>query len=128
MACGTPPLTLRGGGPRVPPSLCCDGTAAAGGEIAAAAVVAGLANLVAKSLVAAEIDGAAARFRLPITTRAYALDRLADSGEGEAVAGCYAEHCRSLGERGTRPDPCSFGLRKSACRSPCIDRGSMRRR
>ena len=46
-------------------------------------VVDGLANLVAKSLVAADIDGRVARYRLLDTTRAYAVEKLGESGERE---------------------------------------------
>lgn len=42
--------------------------------------------LVAKSLVAAEADGSGTRLRLLATTRAYALERLAESREVEAIA------------------------------------------
>ena len=41
----------------------------------------GIANLVAKSLVTADTAGAAVHFRLLDTTRAYALEKLTESGE-----------------------------------------------
>jgi predicted ATPase/DNA-binding winged helix-turn-helix (wHTH) protein len=44
-------------------------------EFAASDVVDGVANLVAKSLVAADVGGAIARYRLLETTRAYALEK-----------------------------------------------------
>ena len=43
-------------------------------------VVVGVANLVAKSLAAADTSGATTRYRLLDTTRAYVLARLAGSG------------------------------------------------
>src|SRR6202011_5724081 len=62
-------------------------------------VVDGVSSLVAKSLVAAEIDSAIARYRLLDTTRAYALEKLGDSGELGAIAGHHAEYYRDLFER-----------------------------
>jgi predicted ATPase len=69
---------------------------AADAGIAAAEVVACIANLVAKSLIAADVGGALQRYRLLQTTRAYALEKLAASGELEAVKRRYAEHLRDL--------------------------------
>ncbi|HEX3525380.1 MAG TPA: hypothetical protein VHT52_25230, partial [Stellaceae bacterium] len=57
------------------------------------------ANLVAKSLVAAEVDGPVTRYRLLDTARAYALEKLAGSGELEAVTRRYAEYYRDVFER-----------------------------
>jgi predicted ATPase/DNA-binding winged helix-turn-helix (wHTH) protein len=59
-------------------------------------VVDGIANLVAKSLVV--LDGAAVvtRWRLLETVRAYALDKLAASGETELGARRHAEYFRDL--------------------------------
>ncbi len=82
----------------------------AGGFTLAAAAVAGDAShsedeivelvleLAAKSLVAADADDAEPRFRLLDTTRAYALEKLADSGEREAMARRHAEYYRDLFE------------------------------
>jgi predicted ATPase/DNA-binding winged helix-turn-helix (wHTH) protein len=72
---------------------------AASAEVARSEVVEGLANLVGKSLVAAEIDGTAARYRLLDTTRAYALEKLGESGEREQLARRHAEFGRDLFER-----------------------------
>jgi predicted ATPase len=47
--------------------------------------------LVAKSLVAAEADGSGTRLRLPATTRAYAFEKLAESGELDVIARRQAE-------------------------------------
>ena len=44
-----------------------------------------LVALVAKSLVAADADGSGARLRLLATTRAYALEKLAENGEVDAI-------------------------------------------
>ena len=49
------------------------------------AVIDGVASLVAKSLVLADVDGAQSRYRLLETTRMYALEQLAAAGETAAV-------------------------------------------
>src|SRR6266699_2511888 len=58
-----------------------------------------LADLVAKSLVVADVSGARPRFRLLDTTRAYAIEQLDASGERERRARHHAEYCRSLFKR-----------------------------
>lgn len=50
-----------------------------------------IATLVMKSLVVAEISDGDARFRFLATTRAYALERLRESGEMDTLARCQAE-------------------------------------
>src|ERR1700730_16866345 len=70
---------------------------AADGEIAAAEVVDCLAGLVAKSLVTAD-GGAVVGYRLLETTRAYALEKLVQAGEFEAVARHHARHYLDLFE------------------------------
>src|SRR3984893_1144731 len=72
---------------------------AAIGEIAGSEIVDCAANLVAKSLVAADLGGATGWYRLLETTRAYALEKLTESGELEQVAQRHAEYCRDLFER-----------------------------
>jgi len=69
---------------------------AASPELAAPNVIEGLLGLIAKSLVVAEGEGAAARYRLLDTTRAYALEKLKKSGEGNPIARRHAEHYRDL--------------------------------
>jgi predicted ATPase/DNA-binding winged helix-turn-helix (wHTH) protein len=69
---------------------------ARGTGIAAPEVVQGVANLVEKSLVFADVSGAVAQYRLLDTTRAYALQKLSASGELEAVVRRQAEHYRYL--------------------------------
>jgi predicted ATPase/DNA-binding winged helix-turn-helix (wHTH) protein len=83
-------------------------TVAAGPEIARSEVVAVLSDLVAKSLVATEPNGRAERYRLLETTRVYVFEKLAESGELDAVARRHAEFYRDLFEQaqsewGTRP-------------------------
>jgi predicted ATPase len=69
---------------------------ASGGEIAATDVVRSMANLVTKSLVSLEAGRVFAYHRLHETTRAYALEKLAESGEFEQVARRHAHYYRDL--------------------------------
>jgi predicted ATPase/DNA-binding winged helix-turn-helix (wHTH) protein len=55
-----------------------------------------LADLVAKSLVVADVSGAKPRFRLLDTTRAFALEKLEMNGEREVTARRHAEYYRRL--------------------------------
>jgi predicted ATPase len=59
---------------------------AASHDVAAADVVRCLAGLVTKSLVVSDVGGPVPRYRLLETMRAYAMERLVESGELEAVA------------------------------------------
>ena len=72
---------------------------AASPELAASNPIEGLSSLVAKSLVVAEVAGATARYRLLDMTRAYALEKLEESGERERIAGRHAEYYQDLFER-----------------------------
>jgi predicted ATPase/DNA-binding winged helix-turn-helix (wHTH) protein len=58
-----------------------------------------LADLVAKSLVVADVSGAKPWFRLLATTRAYAIEKLHESGERERLARRHAEHYRNVFEQ-----------------------------
>ena len=71
---------------------------AASAELPASDVIDGISSLAAKSLVAAEVSGVA-RYRLLDTTRAYAFEKLSESGEREGIARCHAEYYRDLFER-----------------------------
>jgi predicted ATPase len=74
---------------------------AASREVGAADVVRCLAGLVTKSLVASDVGGPAPRYRLLRIMRAYAMERLAESGELEAVARRHARFhpdCAELSE------------------------------
>jgi predicted ATPase/DNA-binding winged helix-turn-helix (wHTH) protein len=67
-----------------------------------------LADLVAKSLVTVDVSGAEPRFRLLDTTRAYAIEKLDESGERERLAHRHAAYYRNLfaraeGEATARP-------------------------
>ena len=57
-----------------------------------------LAQLVARSLVAADTDESGTRYRLLETTRAYALEKLAEAGETATIAGRHAVIFRDLFE------------------------------
>jgi predicted ATPase/DNA-binding winged helix-turn-helix (wHTH) protein len=72
---------------------------AAGGEIAASVVIRSLANLVTKSLVTLDLGNEIARYRLHETTRSYALEKLAESGELDQVARRHANYYRDLFDR-----------------------------
>jgi predicted ATPase/DNA-binding winged helix-turn-helix (wHTH) protein len=71
---------------------------AASGDIPAPEVVDCVANLVGKSLVAADLAGTVAHYRLLETTRAYARERLSEGGELEQFARRHAEYHRNLFE------------------------------
>ena len=86
---------------------------AAGGEIAASEVVRSLASLVTKSLVALDVVSVITHYRLHETTRAYALEKLSESGELGDVARRHADYYRDLLERAeaepeTLPAPASL--------------------
>jgi predicted ATPase/DNA-binding winged helix-turn-helix (wHTH) protein len=68
-------------------------------ERAQSDIVDDLSSVVAKSLVAVEVKGSVARYRLLDTTRAYALEKLKDSGEREPLLRRHAEYYRDLFER-----------------------------
>jgi len=63
------------------------------------ATITGIANLAAKSLVASDDATPVQRWRLLETIRAYALDKLAGSGEADAAARRHAEHYCDLLQR-----------------------------
>jgi predicted ATPase/DNA-binding winged helix-turn-helix (wHTH) protein len=69
---------------------------AAGAEITRLDVVDRLADLVAKSLVSVDVDGAIVRYRLLETMRAYMLEKLTDSGERNEIARRHAEYYQRL--------------------------------
>src|SRR6516162_9164267 len=68
----------------------------ASAEIAASDVVDGVANLVAKSLVTADVGGAAVHYRLLETTRAYAREKLTEHDKLGQAARRHAEYYLSL--------------------------------
>jgi predicted ATPase len=68
-------------------------------ETNGADVVEVIADLVTKSLVTADVGDAIVTYRLPETIRAYALEKIGESGEREQIARCHAEYHRDLLER-----------------------------
>jgi predicted ATPase/DNA-binding winged helix-turn-helix (wHTH) protein len=83
-------------------------TVASSQEINSSEVVDCLSSLIAKSLIAVEIDRTIARYRLLDTTRAYAREKLDQAGELNPVARRLAEYYVKLLQRagsewGTRP-------------------------
>jgi len=75
------------------------GVVAASAEIGPSAVVDCVASLVTKSLVTANVGDATDHHRLLETTRAYAIEKLAESGELTSVGRRHAEYYRDLFER-----------------------------
>jgi predicted ATPase len=59
-------------------------------------VVEGLSSLVAKSLVVADTSAAKARYRLLETTRAYALEKLAEAQETATIEAAHARYFRGF--------------------------------
>src|SRR5438270_10141513 len=74
-------------------------TIAATDEIAGSDIVDCAANLVAKSLVAADLGGATGWYRLLETMRAYAFEKLTQRGEFDQVARRHVESWRGIFER-----------------------------
>jgi predicted ATPase/DNA-binding winged helix-turn-helix (wHTH) protein len=73
---------------------------ATGGAVSSSDVLAGMATLVDKSLVSADVGSTVIRFRLLDTTAAYARKKLADNpGECEQIARRHAEFIIGLLER-----------------------------
>ncbi|MBV8167584.1 MAG: transcriptional regulator, partial [Alphaproteobacteria bacterium] len=69
---------------------------AVAGALYEGAIVDHIADLVAKSLIVADLSGDHPEYRLLVTTRLYALEKLRAAGEYSDAARRHAEHCRSL--------------------------------
>ena len=85
-----------------------DAAVAVAADIAPSEVVDHIGNLVAKSLVVADLSSELPRYRLLDTTRLYCRDRLKSSGEFQEVARRHAEYYRTFfapaeAESETRP-------------------------
>ena len=65
-------------------------------------VVLALEQLVAKSLVSSQPDGASRRYRLLDVTRAYAMQKLSDGGQADATARRHAQFVQRTLEAGMR--------------------------
>jgi predicted ATPase/DNA-binding winged helix-turn-helix (wHTH) protein len=70
-----------------------------GADTYSADIVDGMANLVSRSLVAADVNRVPPRYRLLETTRAYAHGKLIESGEWSAASLAHASHYRQVFER-----------------------------
>jgi predicted ATPase/DNA-binding winged helix-turn-helix (wHTH) protein len=68
-------------------------------EVQTDAIEEALMNLVAKSLVIADVGGNDVRYRLLETTRAYTREMLEKAGEREQLDRCHADYHRSLFEQ-----------------------------
>jgi predicted ATPase/DNA-binding winged helix-turn-helix (wHTH) protein len=97
------------------------GAVVASAEITAADVVECIANLVAKSLIAAEVGGAVPCYRLLETTRAYALEKLADSGDLEELERRRAEYSKKAAQPGETGWVAPRHAERSAARGWRID-------
>jgi len=75
---------------------------AASNDPTASSVLDAVADLVSKSLIAADVTGEDARFRLPDTMRAYAAAKLAQSPDASPMRRRHAEHCLSFLKAGER--------------------------
>ncbi len=69
---------------------------ASSADVTAADVVDGVATLVGRSLVSTDLGGGGPSYRLLETTRAYALEKLRESGELEQFSRRHAEYYRTL--------------------------------
>jgi predicted ATPase/DNA-binding winged helix-turn-helix (wHTH) protein len=69
------------------------------GEVSANQIMDHIVNLVAKSLVIAEVGGPVARYRMLETTRQYALEKLIEAREFERIARRHARYFCHLFER-----------------------------
>ncbi len=81
---------------------------ASNGIVAMSDVAPGIANLVEKSLIVADVNNTGLQYRLLDSTRAYALEKLIQAGEREEIARrhaeCYCQLCeRAEFEWETRP-------------------------
>jgi predicted ATPase len=65
-------------------------------SLAESEVFENLSTLVAKSLISSDLNEAEPRMRLLETTRAYALSKLMESGEGETLGQRYTEYNRDF--------------------------------
>jgi predicted ATPase len=71
----------------------------AGETVSSSDVTNAIAELIAKSLIVADVVGPIAYYRLLDTTRAYALEKLTVAGEFEATSRSHANHYRTLFEK-----------------------------
>ena len=80
---------------------------ASGDGVSEPQIVEAVANLVSKSLIATPSAERSLRYRMLDTTRAFAAEKLAQSGEADRIARAHAQHCRH--------SPHERAMRKRAC-------------
>jgi predicted ATPase len=103
------------------------GAVAADASAPESEVIDQVAELVAKSLIAADLAESEPRFRLPETICAYALEKLAESGERQEIARRHAEFFRGLfrpAALGAQLPPTGAGLSRTSERSTTFARHS----
>ncbi|WP_206996664.1 ATP-binding protein [Trinickia mobilis] len=83
-------------------------------DMAAARVITSISELTEKSLLNVEFEDGVARYRLPESTRAYALEKLRDEGELQSVT---ERHARFLQQRFDRGLPAERWSRKRTAQS-----------
>ncbi|HLX01905.1 MAG TPA: winged helix-turn-helix domain-containing protein [Trinickia sp.] len=76
-------------------------------EMAVARVITSISELTEKSLLNVEYEDGVARYRLPESTRAYALEKLRDEGELQSVAERHARFLQRRFDRGLLAGGCS---------------------
>ena len=84
-------------------------------------VVDQVSNLVAKSLISADVGGEEPRYRLLETTRAYALERLGESGEADSTVRRHAIYHRDLLGRAENPSGTMSTVEWLARYAPSLD-------
>jgi predicted ATPase len=90
------------------------GAVAADADHPAAEVIELVADLVTKSLVRADVSETEPRLQLPETTRAYALEKLADSWDRSAIARRHAQYYSDLFDISAR-EPANADAMATVC-------------
>jgi len=76
--------------------------------------ISGISELLAKSLANVEFDGPVAKYRLPESTRAYALEKLQAEGEHSAFASRHARYLSTCFQTRAAPTVCRDAERATA--------------
>ena len=88
------------------------------GEITASDVIGGVDQLVEKSLLLADVSGTITRYRLFHTTRAYALQKLAECGELEPITRRHARLLLDSSGLPSSPENCLEKIQMRGGRAP----------
>jgi predicted ATPase/DNA-binding winged helix-turn-helix (wHTH) protein len=94
---------------------------AAGEGLDGQQVVRTLSGLVEKSLVAVSVGDETTRYRLLDTTRAYVIDKLAESGEADAINRRHADYYRELLVRTDSIHPAGSEVKDEASHAQHLD-------